>query len=288
MEGILSKVDAVLDKYSPGQVRVVSLLLIALVAGLNIVTGSEISISIFFLVPVAISTWYGSRRDGIITGCISAFAWILVDSTSRVYTNPVAPYWNALDYLAMFLVTEELVGQLRIRFGIEKSLSRTDGLTGLPNARGFSEQAEKLFGLAARHNRPITLAYIDLDNLKKVYDELGHDEGDKLLRAVCDKIQSSLRSTDLAGRLGGDEFGIILPESDEAGARAVFDTLRGALLLEAQKNHWPTSLSIGVVSFASPTPSLAHAIKIVDSLMYQVKARGKNNIIFEQYPDSGN
>ena len=288
MEGVLSKVDVVLGKYSPGQIRVVSLLLVALVAGMNIVAGSEISVSIFFLIPVAISTWYGSRRDGIIAGCISAFAWLLVDSTSRTYINPAAPYWNALVHLGMFLVTAGLVDQLRNRFGIEKSLSRTDSLTGLPNARDFSGQAEKLFGLAARHNRPITLAYIDLDDFKKVNDELGHGEGDKLLRAVCDKIQSSLRSTDLAGRLGADEFGVVLPESDEAAARSVFDTLRDTLLLETQKNHWPTSVSIGVVSFVSPTPSLAHAIKIADSLMYQVKARGKNNIIFEQYPDSGN
>lgn len=288
MEDILSKVDVVLDKFSPGQVRAVSLLLIALAAGLSFVAGSEISVSIFFLLPVAISTWYGSRRDGIIAGCISAFAWLLVDSTLRVYINPVAPYWNTLVCLGVFLVTEELVGQLRIRFGIEKSLSRTDSLTGLPNARGFSEQAEILFGLAARHNRPITLAYIKLDNFEKVNGEPGHGEGDKLLRAVCGKIRSSLRSTDLAGRLGGEEFGIILPESDGAGARAVFDTLRVSLLLETQKNHRSANLSIGVVSFASPTPSLAHAIKIADSLMYQVKARGKNNIIFEQYPDSGN
>lgn len=284
MKGILSKVDSVLHKYSPGQVRAVSLLIIALVAALDIVTGTEISVSVFFLIPVAISTWYGSRRDGIITGCISAFAWFLVDSNSRIYINPVASYWNALVRLGLFLVIEELLDQLRIRFGIERTLSRTDNLTGLHNARGFFEQAEMLFGLAARHSRPITLAYLDLDNLKKVNDELGHGEGDKVLRAVGETIQSSLRSTDLAGRLGGDEFGIVLPESDEAGARSVFDTLRATLLLESQKNHWPTSLSIGVISFAAPSPSLAHAIKIADTLMYQVKARGKNNIIFEQYP----
>ncbi len=149
--------------------------------------------SIFFLIPVAISTWYGSRRDGIITACISAFAWLLVDSNSRIYINPVAPYWNALVRLGMFLVAEELLDQLRIRLGIEKTLSRTDNLTGLLNARGFFEQAEILFGLAARHNRPITLAYLDLDNFKKVNDELGHSEGDKVLRAVGDTIQSSLR-----------------------------------------------------------------------------------------------
>ena len=166
MEYFLSKVDMVLDRFSPVQIRAVSLLFIALAAGLDIVTGSEFSVSIFFLLPVAISTWYGSRRDGIIAGCISASACLLVDSTSRVYINPVAPYWNALICFGVFLVTEELVGQLRIRFGIEKSLSRTDGLTGLPDARGFSDQAEKLFGLAARHSRPITLAYIDLDNIR--------------------------------------------------------------------------------------------------------------------------
>ena len=176
-----------------------------------------------------------------------------------------------------------MLNQLKIRLGIETRLSRTDNLTGLLNVRGFTEQAEKLFILAARHKRPVTLAYIDLDNFKQVNDKLGHSEGDKALRVVSEQFLSSLRATDVAGRFGGDEFAILLPETDEVGAKSIFNKLRSELIQETQKHNWPIGFSMGVVSFDSPAFHLDEAIRIADSLMYQVKSSGKNHIVFRHH-----
>ncbi len=283
MGNTVVKLDGMLQGFSSLKIRLVTLAMITVIALVDLVSGNEISISIFFLLPVAISTWYCNRRTGIAFAIFSAILWFMIDYSERKYANPIAPYWNATARLGFFLVTEELLTQLKMHLGNEQMLARTDALTGLLNVRGFTEQAGILFGLAARHERPMVLAYIDLDNFKKVNDELGHSEGDKVLRFVSDKISTSLRGTDVAGRLGGDEFAIVLPESDEAGARSVLDTLRSALLQEAQAHGWPISFSIGVVSFDPPSSGLDEAIKVADSLMYQVKESGKNNIIFRHH-----
>ncbi len=179
-----------------------------------------------------------------------------------------------------------MLSQIKFHFVLEANLSRTDSLTGLPNVRGFTEHAEKNFVLAERHHRKIALAYIDVNDFKKVNDELGHGEGNKVLRVIGNNILGSLRASDVAGRLGGDEFVILFPETDEAGARTVCDTLNKNFMLEIQKHTWPISLSIGVACFDSPRLSLDEAIKIADSLMYQVKRSGKNNILFQHYPAS--
>jgi len=286
MRNSIIKLDRVLRNFSRMQIRLLSLAMVTVISLADLVSGNEFSISIFFLVPVAISTWYCNRRTGVVFSVFSAILWFVIDYAERTYSHPTAPYWNTTVRLGFFLVAEELLSQLKVQLGNEQNLARTDALTGLLNVRGFTEQAEMLFGLAARRGRPVVLAYIDLDNFKKVNDERGHSEGDKVLRIVSDRISSSLRVTDVAGRMGGDEFAIVLPEVDEAGARIVIDTLRRVLLREAEIQGWPISFSIGVVSFDTPSSSLDEAISIADALMYQVKESGKDNIIFRHHRQS--
>lgn len=280
-----SKLDTALHSCSRTQIRLISLLAIILIALADIAVGHEIALAIFFILPIAISTWHLGHRDGIIFSVICAALWFIVDFKlpGHPYVNPAAPYWNTVARLGFFLIIEGLLNQLKIHLEIEKELARTDDMTGLLNVRGFTMQAEKLFGLAARHNRPVVLAYMDLDNFKQVNDNFGHSEGDKVLQAVGKKTLTTLRTTDVAGRLGGDEFAIVLPETDEAGARASFAKLRDALLQEMKEHNWPISFSIGVVFFDAPVSTLDEAIKIADGMMYQVKRGGKNNVIFQHY-----
>lgn len=263
--------------------HILCIALIALIAVLDVANGYEISTSIFFLIPIAISMWYVSHRAGVIYSILCTALWFLTDTlfTGHVYINPIAPYWNGMARLGIFLITEELFNRLKIHLATEIRLSRTDDLTGLLNVRGFTEQAEILFGLAVRHKRPVVLAYIDLDNFKRVNDNFGHSEGDKVLRVVGENVISSLRVTDVAGRLGGDEFAIVLPETTEEGAKSVLNKLRDTLFQETQKYGWPIGFSVGVVSFSPSTYSLDEAIKMADSLMYKVKTSGKNNILFQ-------
>lgn len=290
MKKILQFTDSILQQRSVTQINLISLAFVVLISLIDTKVGYEIAVSIFFLIPIAISTWYAGKFSGACFCIMAAVIWFFVDNvlSAHPYINPIAPYWNTIVRLGFFLITSNLLHQLHQHLIIESKLSRTDSLTQLLNRRGFTEQVEQLFGIAARHSRPVVIAYIDLDNFKKINDELGHSEGDKVLHVVGAIIANSLRTTDIAGRMGGDEFAIVLPETDEAGAKSVFDLLRNNLLEAAQKHHWPIGLSIGVVAFSAPSSSLDEAIKIADSLMFQVKSSGKNGMLFQRYPITPN
>ncbi len=283
---VFDKINSFLGARSYAMIVAISLFLTALIARMEILLGYEVSVAAFFLIPIAISTWYAGRLTGIFFCILSAAIWLTMDVPvfQHHYENPYAPYWNAAVRLGFFLITEELLNYLKRHLEIERRQARTDDLTGLLNVRGFTEQAEKLFGVSARHNRNITLACLDVDDFGKVKEKFGQKVGDELLRVVGRKIAASLRASDVAGRMGKDEFAILLPETDEAGAKSMFETFRLALSQEMERNGWPVGFSLGVVSCNSPRASLEDAVKTADSLLYQAKSGGKNAVRFSNCP----
>ncbi len=285
MKKYFQSVDRALRRYPRNKILAIAFLLAGIISAIDYWVGYEISTSLFFLVPVALATWYVNQRQGIYLSILSTAVWLLIDTklSEHPYTHPLIPYWNSAVRLALFLITTQFLALMKSQLDREQNLSRTDGLTGLMNGRGFAEAAEKLFELAARHGRPTCLAYFDLDNFKQVNDRLGHSEGDKVLRTVGEILLKTLRKTEVAGRLGGDEFAIVLPETNEAGAQAVFNNLRNNLAHAMQKSNWQVGFSIGVISFDTPPSNLDEAIKLADALMYKIKNNGKNNILFEHY-----
>jgi diguanylate cyclase (GGDEF)-like protein len=279
-------IDKVLSQRSPNEIWVIALLLTVIISLADYVVGYEISTSLFFLIPIALATWYGTSRQGVFFAFLSAIAWHTIDTvfTPHPYSHPLIPFWNTGVRLGLFLVATQFLTLLKSQSDSEKNLSRTDGLTGVMNGRGFAEAAEKMFELASRHGRPTTIAYIDLDDFKQVNDRHGHSEGDKVLQTVGEILLNSVRKTEVAGRLGGDEFAIALPETDEKGAQAVFNKLRKSLDQAMQEHNWPVGFSIGVISFDLPPANFDEAVRLADALMYRVKKSGKNHIIFEHYP----
>lgn len=286
MDRILHKLDWLFGRDSATRMGGAMVLLLGIISATGYLVGYEITVSLFFLAPIALATWYGSRRIGIIFCILSTFIWYLVDTVSagHPYNNPLAPYWNSALRLGLFLITVQLLIQLKVRLNTEKELSRTDSLTGTMNGRGFTEVAEKLFELSSRHKRPTSIAYIDLDNFKKVNDEFGHHEGDRVLQTVGGILLNSVRKSDVVGRLGGDEFSVVLPETNEIGAKSTFLKLKNELADAMKRHNWPIGFSVGVVSFDLPPAKLDEAIRSADALMYHVKRNGKNNIIFKHYP----
>lgn len=283
MDRLLHKLDSLIGRHSAVRTGITPLLLISFISAIGYMVGHEITVSLFLLVPIALATWYGSYRVSLLLCLLSAFIWYLVDvgSSGNPYSNPLAPYWNSAIRLGLFLITVQLLIQLKTNLNIEKGLSRTDNLTGTLNGRGFTEVAENLFELSSRHQRPTTIAYIDLDDFKKVNDEFGHSEGDKVLQTVGGILLKSVRKSDVVGRLGGDEFSIILPETNEIGAMSTFLKLKDELTAAMKQHNWPIGFSIGVVSFDLPPAKLDEAIRSADALMYHVKRNGKNNILFK-------
>lgn len=276
--------DKFLSDQSTFRIGGLSFLLVAIVAGVDFATGYEASFSIFYIVPVSISSWYVGKRFGVLFSIVSATAWFAADYyAGHRYSHPTIPYWNAIAHLSYFVVIDYLLDRLRVSLDCQKLLAQQDGLTGIMNARTFKQKCDSTFAIASRHGRPLALGYLDLDGFKGVNDSLGHNVGDQVLKAVAAELTKRLRASDFGGRLGGDEFAILLPETDLPGAQKFFTKLRKDLIELAALNRWPVGFSIGVAVFHTPTANPDDAIRFADGLMYKVKNSGKNNILFEHY-----
>lgn len=268
---------------SQAYIYTLGFLLVAMVGAIDFATGREVAFSYFYLLPILLVTWYGRRGAGYAASAISAFTWLAVDQASgHVYSHFLIPFWNAIVRLAFFVTTTYLLASLKSRFLVEQRLARVDDLTRLYSARAFKEFATNLIDLSKRHAHPLALAYIDLDDFKQVNDELGHSQGDAVLRMVGETLKNNVRSSDIVGRLGGDEFALMMPETGLAAAHAAFAKIHQELKLQGERAHWPIGFSIGVAVFTTPPSSLDEAIDIADRLMYRVKASGKNRVIIEE------
>jgi diguanylate cyclase (GGDEF)-like protein len=194
----------------------------------------------------------------------------------------IASYWGVLRNLSQRERVEKALAsseaRLRNLLSREQELSRVDSLTTVFNRRGFYEALEKERVRTTRYHHPVSIAYLDLDNFKKVNDSLGHAVGDGLLTQVAAAMQSNLRSSDVVGRLGGDEFAIILPETDAHGAKAVLDKLRHLLLKEMKTHGFNITFSIGAAAFIAAPDSLDTMIRMADETMYAIKSHGKDSV----------
>lgn len=255
-----------------------AVIFVALQSVADYVTG-DLSLLIFDLVPIFIVTWFVSREWGFFISLISAVSWISVD----VMTTPLHLYrfthiWNFGIKVAFFLVIVYLVSRLKKTLLREKELARVDYLTGALNHRSFHELSERELDISRRHKRPLTLAYLDMDNFKDFNDRLGHNSGDALLRMTAESIKKNLRASDIFCRMGGDEFVILFPETAKEAADAVINRLRYMLIELTRKNGWPVTFSMGVATYLKASVSIDEMVKKADGLMYVAKNAGKNTV----------
>jgi diguanylate cyclase (GGDEF)-like protein len=133
-----------------------------------------------------------------------------------------------------------------------------------------------------RMGRGFTMLMLDLDDLKPVNDTYGHQWGDRLLKAIADTIRQTVRFTDAAARYGGDEFVVLLPETDAAGGYVVGEKLRrdiAAITLHAADRNVRSSVSVGLVSYPDDGTTIEQLVAAADVAMYESKRRGKNRIV---------
>jgi len=166
-----------------------------------------------------------------------------------------------------------------------RSLSETDELTGLNNRRAFTKLVNREAKKAARYGRPYSIIMVDTDNLKSINDNHGHSAGDKLLKMVSDAIDDTLRDSDIIARVGGDEFIIMLTDTDSArasdAAERIKKTIDNAATVVDGKTITATA-SIGIASYPDDSNDLNEIMNFADKSLYQSKKSGKNTVTIYQ------
>jgi diguanylate cyclase (GGDEF)-like protein len=247
-------------------------------------TRTDVSLILFYLAPIGFGTWFASLRGGITFAFTSAVVSTSADVAWRMQHRPgdlqlPTLCWNGLMLLGTALALVLVLGALKARLEGEELLARTDALTQVPNRRAFFEAASLELERARRHGRPLTVAYVDLDDFKLVNDRLGHAEGDALLVTVAQTLRAATRAVDAVARLGGDEFGLLLPETDAAMAEALLNRLRGTLLAAMERHGgWKVGFSIGAAVFLAPADNLDELMARADELMYTAKREAKGSV----------
>jgi diguanylate cyclase (GGDEF)-like protein len=161
-------------------------------------------------------------------------------------------------------------------------MSLTDDLTRLRNRRAVENELVTRFSLAIRHQRPLAVAMIDVDHFKLINDAHGHQVGDSVLRGVASGLRRGTRVTDVVGRVGGEEFCVLLPETALFEAIQFGEKIR-AIIASEPIEGLPVTVSVGIASmphsaFASPD----EIVYAADQALYRAKNRGRNRVESEK------
>ena len=166
-------------------------------------------------------------------------------------------------------------------------LADHDSLTGLLNRRRFRAELDQYVSFTARYGGRGAVMVIDIDGLKEVNDRLGHQAGDRLIRRVADVLRERVRATDLVARLSGDEFAVLMPQTDTAGALQLGEDLRSQVAegVSSSLEITPASISVGVTMFGGQGGAGSEAVLLAaDQAMYQAKEEGRNRIMLFHGP----
>ncbi len=159
--------------------------------------------------------------------------------------------------------------------------ARTDALTGLPNRRCLFERFYEQWELCSRTGLPLSCIVLDVDQFKRVNDTYGHPVGDRVLQNLAELLRRSSRRPDLSARFGGEEFAIICPATDLAGASQLAERLRA--VVEAESGQWDlgpprVTVSCGVAERRPDVPGPDELLRLADAMLYEAKAHGRNQV----------
>lgn len=273
-------ITARLASQPPALLALTGIALFAALSILRLNSSPGLTFAVLYLVPISFFTWFIGLRSGITTALASALLLLLFDLS---HGSRAHPYWDTVMNVGMFTFIVFILAEVRGLYERERGVSRTDGLTGVLNRRAFMEALEREIARHRRFPRPLTVAYLDVDNFKGINDSHGHAAGDELLRIIAESVTISIRDVDSVGRLGGDEFAILMPETDGNASKVAVRKVE-TRLKQMAANRWPVTFSIGVMTFETVPHSAEEMIRLSDELMYSVKQTGKNRVESRVFP----
>jgi diguanylate cyclase (GGDEF)-like protein len=190
---------------------------------------------------------------------------------SAVWIALAAAFGIALACAGIALRSSRRARRREREFVAISAAAQTDALTGILNRRGFMDAAERELARASRYERPFVLAYVDVRGLKAVNDTEGHLMGDELINAVAGLMKESARADDVVGRIGGDEFALLLAEQTAEGAEPVLRRIRARV--EERRAEMeirvPWELTIGIAAFPHDGTTLEELLGLADRRLYE-------------------
>ena len=252
----------------------------------------------FLVVPVftvlmlymGVSSWMGGNQSaryfmlGTLAPVMGAFVTALTVAGMITYSQIgyyAVDIGMVVDAMLLMLALADLARKNKVARVTAERTAQIDLLTGLNNRRGFLPVAESLWSLVTRNDSNICVAMIDIDHFKNINDQYGHAVGDRILKEIAGELDKSRRKGDLLARWGGEEFTLLLPETDEAEALNVAERFRHnieQLVVNDCGRMIRCTISVGVASRHARHVTLEHAISKADEELYQAKVQGRNQI----------
>ncbi|HEU4323708.1 MAG TPA: GGDEF domain-containing protein [Roseiflexaceae bacterium] len=270
-----------LYRRAPSQGLALGLGLALVVGALDLLIGAALDLVVLYVAPILLIAWFAGRRAGWIATFLCAGLHTI--GALRGCASPIQCIIPVGDFLAavlIFGVLVELSARLRTTLVTECARARCDTLTGLANRLGFYELAEREMGRSRRSGEALAVVYIDCDGFKAVNDTYGHQGGDEVLSTVGKTLRETVRLSDIAARVGGDEFVLLLPVGEAALVQPLVERIAAGLDRSMQADSWPVTFSIGVVTFTVPPCSVDMLLASADALMYRIKEQGKDGVAY--------
>jgi len=246
--------------------------------------GYDFEATALYILPIAFAAWAAGTSASVLCALLAAAVEGYVSWLDGPRVVPWVATVSIFSELLLFLGAAYTFARLRWHLDFERHISRTDPLTGIGNPRAFEEVAVRELARLQRRPTPLSVAFFDLDDFKSVNDARGHAAGNGLLRAVGETLRTAVRGADFVARVGGDEFVLLLPDTDAETCRAVVERLRVRLRESVAGAGFATTFSIGAVTFQEPPASSDLLLAASDRAMYVVKHGAKDGVRYEEIP----
>jgi len=247
-----------------------------LVTAIMSVEGTTSGTPFFYLWPMLVAAYFFQRRDVILnfvlvcaSFAVALFLWVPVDDGRLIMFLDTAVAAGVVAALVFMLKTQVS----RLVTGMHKA-STTDTLTETLNRGAFQQRLQD----ALAEETPLVLALLDLDHFKRVNDHLGHPAGDRALRRFCEIVRAEARAGDVLGRLGGEEFGLLLTGTDLDGANRFAQRLRATVARETRAGEASLTVSIGLAEAAADADA-DELLSRADVALYAAKDAGRDQVV---------
>lgn len=251
-------------------VAVLCVLFVAVLGLTSLQAPAQLDLGMLFVIPVVLTAATGRTAPSSALVVVSTATWTAVDLQRGTDAGRFVVGNAGLRLVVLFSLAAMVLALVGLLHSAA-TLSSVDELTGLPNRRAFYGRASTEIARMGRTGSPLSIAYLDVDHFKQINDVYGHEEGDMVLRKLASALMYRSRETDLVARLGGDEFTLLLPDTDTAGSESYICDLQATINTHVRVGGEPVGVSIGVVTYGHPPPSVDEFLQLADMAMYRAK-----------------